>query len=454
MNRRRILMAVLLACWTVHASRAQHGETKPASAPAANTCLLCHSDPERFSEEEKKFLVHEKDLATDIHWQKGLRCADCHGGNPNEEEYAGAHSKTAGFKSLKNRADVPDFCGKCHSDVNFMRRYQPSARVDQVTEYWTSGHGKKLKADGDPKVATCITCHGSHGIRAVEDLASPVYPTRVADTCAKCHSDAKHMEGYEHHGKPIGHGQRELWKESVHGLAMLKRGDVSAPTCNDCHGNHGAVAPEIGSVANACGACHGKIADLFRETRMRHQFAEVGLPGCATCHGYHDIRKPSDEMLGAGPGSVCAKCHADQKFGATPAGALIAKGLRDQIELLKADIHEADGLLGGAERLGMEVRASRFELGNARTALTNARSLIHTFAAPPVEKAVAEGRAVTARVKEAAHEAFAEHKSRRVWLGWSLGVIALLIGILVVCIRRIPLPSAQERNSSPAESGR
>ena len=65
---------------------------------------------------------------------------------------------------------------------------------------------------------------------------------------------------------------------------------------------------------------------------MRHQFAEVGLPGCATCHGYHDIHKPSDEMLGAGPGTVCAKCHADRKFGATPAGFLIAAGLRQQIE--------------------------------------------------------------------------------------------------------------------------
>jgi hypothetical protein len=435
------MLAVLVAGSILAPGRAQHGESKPASAPASNFCIACHSDPERFSEEEKKFLVAEKDLESDIHWQKGLRCADCHGGDPNAEEYAGGHSKAAGFKTLKNRADVPDFCGKCHSDIEFMRRYRPSPRIDQVTEYWTSGHGKKLRADGDPKVATCITCHGGHGIRAVEDLASPVYPTRVAETCAKCHSDAKHMEGYQHHGKPIGHGQRELWKESVHGLAMVKRGDISAPTCNDCHGNHGAVAPEVGSVANACGTCHGKIADLFRGTRMRHQFAEVGLPSCATCHGYHDIRKPSDEMLGAGPGTVCAKCHADQKFGATPAGALIAAGLREQIELLKADIADADAQLAGAERLGMEVRTSRFELGTARTALTNARSLIHAFAAGPVEKAVAEGRTVTARVKDAAREAYAEHTGRRIWLGWSLGIIVLLIAILVFCIRKIPLPA-------------
>jgi predicted CXXCH cytochrome family protein len=437
----RIVLVAAAAVACLGRVPAQHGESKPASAPAPNSCVACHSDPERFEGAEKKFLVSEKNLEGDVHWQQGLRCADCHGGDPAQEEYAGAHSKSAGFKSLKSRADIPDFCGKCHSDVDFMRRYRPSVRIDQVAEYWTSGHGKKLKADGDPKVATCTTCHGHHGIRRVDDLASPVYPTRVADTCAQCHSDAKHMEGYQHRGKPIGSGQRELWKESVHGLAMIKKGDTSAPTCNDCHGNHGAVAPEIGSVANACGTCHGKIADLFRETRMRHQFAEVGLPGCATCHGYHDIRKPSDEMLGAGPGTVCAKCHADQKFGATPAGFLIAKGLRDQIELLKSDIHEADGLMAQAEKLGMEVRASKFELGAARTALTNARSMIHTFSAGPVEKAVGEGRKVAAKVKDAAHEAFAEHQERRVWLGWSLGIIVILIAILVACIRRIPLPA-------------
>jgi hypothetical protein len=434
-----MLLAMLAVAALASDASAQQPESAPTSAPAQSSCIVCHTDPERFGEDEKRFLVAEKDLAADIHWRRGLRCHDCHGGDPKEEEYAGAHSKSAGFDSGKKQGQVPDFCGKCHSSLEFMRKFNPSARVDQAAEYWTSGHGKKLR-QGDTKVATCVTCHGGHGVLQVEDLASPVYPTRVAETCAKCHSDPKHMEGHQHHGKPIGHGQFELWKESVHGLAMLKRGDISAPTCNDCHGNHGAVAPELGSVANACGTCHGKIADLFRETRMRHQFAEVGLPGCATCHGYHDIHKPSDEMLGSGPGTVCAKCHADNKFGATPAGALIAKGLRDKIELLKADIAEADRLMAGAERLGMEVRAPRFELGNARTALTNARSLIHAFASAPVEKAVADGREVAAKVKDAARSAMEEHTRRRIWLGWSLGIIVVLIGILVVCIRRIPLP--------------
>ena len=66
--------------------------------------------------------------------------------------------------------------------------------------------------------------------------------------------------------------------------ALLKKGDLGAPTCNNCHGNHGAVPPAVGSVANACGTCHGKIAELFATTRMKHRFVEEKLPGCATCH--------------------------------------------------------------------------------------------------------------------------------------------------------------------------
>ena len=91
---------------------------------------------------------------------------------------------------------------------------------------------------------------------------------------------------------------------------LMDKGDLGAPSCNNCHGNHGAVPPAVSSVANACGTCHGKIADLFADTRMKHCFVEANLPGCATCHGSHAIHRPSDEMVGMEKGAVCATCHA------------------------------------------------------------------------------------------------------------------------------------------------
>ncbi len=109
-----------------------------------------------------------------------------------------AHQAKDDFHAIKSPADIPGFCGRCHSNIEYMRHFNPSPRTDQLAEYWTSGHGKHLKK-GDTQVATCISCHDQphgnaldlkpHGIRPVNEPASPVYHTKVAQTCAKCHSD-------------------------------------------------------------------------------------------------------------------------------------------------------------------------------------------------------------------------------------------------------------------------
>ena len=53
------------------------------------------------------------------------------------------------------------------------------------------------------------------------------------------------------------------YQKSVHYAALTKGNDLSAPTCNDCHGNHGAAPPGVGSVANVCGTCHAVFAQKF-----------------------------------------------------------------------------------------------------------------------------------------------------------------------------------------------
>ena len=80
------------------------------------------------------------------------------------------------------RKQIATLCASCHSKLDYMRRYNPQARVDQYTEYLTSVHGKKYVA-GDTSVATCIDCHGAHGVRAVKDPNGQVYATNVAATC-------------------------------------------------------------------------------------------------------------------------------------------------------------------------------------------------------------------------------------------------------------------------------
>lgn len=364
-------------------------------------------------------------------------CVDCHGGNVNAEEFSEAHTAEYNFRAVKTPADVPNFCGRCHSDIEFMRKYKPSPRCDQAAEYWSSGHGKRLKEKNDPKVATCVSCHGNHGIKKVDDLASPVYATNVAKTCSKCHSDADRMKGYERHGQPLRTDQFDQWKSSVHGKAMLEKGDASAPTCNDCHGNHGAVPPEIGSVANACGSCHQRVAELFGSTRMKHKFEEAGLPGCATCHGNHGIQHPSDDNLGMETGAFCSRCHEDGKFGAPKIGADAAKGLRQNLENFKKDIKEAESMIDDAGRRGMEVQSARFEMAKAFDALTRARTVVHTFSPAAVSKTISEGDAVVKEVRAKAEGALEEWKMRRIWLGLSLVAISIFVGFLVFYIRTV-----------------
>ncbi|MBI3463347.1 MAG: cytochrome c3 family protein, partial [Planctomycetes bacterium] len=250
--------------------------------PDDYSCSLCHRKAGELWNENTP-VADETRLADDVHWQKGLRCHDCHGGAPALADFKN-HRDDPTFRSLRSRANVPEFCGHCHSSIETMRRFAPSARTDQEMEYWTSGHGRRLRASSqdpdsepDKAVATCIDCHGGHGILPVKNPNAPVYPTRVAQTCARCHADASIMANRAYANRPLGYHQFDEWSRGVHGRALLDKGDLSAATCNDCHGNHGAMPPGVDSVANACGACHGKIAKLFAETRMKHKFEEAGL---------------------------------------------------------------------------------------------------------------------------------------------------------------------------------
>ena len=312
-----------------------------AAEPATTSCIRCHGDPEQFEEADREAVIKLKD---DVHASVGLSCNDCHGGNPDPRLAEDAEAamdpgfQAAPFRGVPDRRDIPGFCGRCHSDPSFMKRFRPDARVDQEAEYRTSYHGRGLAA-GDLQVATCADCHGFHGIRRIEDPQSPVHPVHVAETCRNCHGDPQRMAGRTTpDGRPLPVDQYDRWRRSVHATALLERGDLSAPTCNDCHGNHGATPPGVESVAFVCGQCHGREADLFRASPKHSGFqrhnaliAENGSASCADCHGEkepqaaltsvhsfsecaichdnHAIVRPTMALLGSLPETPCAFCH-------------------------------------------------------------------------------------------------------------------------------------------------
>jgi len=230
-----------------------------AAGPEANQCVTCHATQQDQRVARPAILFTEPD----VHRDKGFACVDCHGGDPTAADKINAHDPARLFKGKPVGQAVIATCARCHSDAELMRSYAPKQRVDQAAEYASSVHGKQLAA-GDHRVATCVSCHGAHGVRLVSDAKSPVFPTNVATTCASCHADPAHMAGYKlADGSPLPTSQLADYRKSVHFAALTKGNDLSAPTCNDCHGNHGAAPPGVGAIANVCGTCHAVFAQKF-----------------------------------------------------------------------------------------------------------------------------------------------------------------------------------------------
>jgi hypothetical protein len=395
------------------------------TAPRTNACLTCHAalTDARLSTPASQF------SGQDIHRTNGFACVDCHAGNPEATDASAAHDRTRGFRGAPRGADQIAVCARCHSDPDVMRRFSPRQRVDQAAEYATSVHGKQL-AKGDTRVATCASCHGAHGIRAVLDVKSPVFATNVAGTCAGCHASASHMAGYKlDDGRPLPTNQLAEYQKSVHYAALTTGGDLSAPTCNDCHGNHGAAPPGVGSVANVCGTCHTVFAQKFATS----VHAEIFDKGCVECHSNHAVLKPSDAMLGSGEGTACAMCHS----GADDKGVIAANRMRSDIDRLNDSIRKATGVIASVGNDGIEVSAEELKLADARNHLTLARTEMHAFNPATVDPVIQEGLTIVGDVDKAGAEATSELVFRRRGLGVSLGVILVFVAALWLKIRQI-----------------
>ncbi len=389
--------------------------TAQQQTPGGN-CIACHAalSDERLSAPARAF-------PDDIHAARGFGCADCHGPG-----LAGM-DPALGFLAKPEHEEIPQFCGRCHSSAQFMRQYNPSLRVDQVAEYETSVHGRRLTQFADIKVATCASCHPAHSIRPPSDPLSSVNPLNVAETCASCHGDVEYMAEYG-----ISTNQHEAYQTSIHWHMMSEERDLSAPTCNDCHGNHGAAPPGVSWVGNVCRQCHAVMADHFAQSRHATTFAMLGVPGCATCHNNHEIQQANDSMLGLSEGAVCVRCHTSNDR-----GGQTASRMRGLIDSLRADFDSVSDILIRAEQAGMEVSEAQFELSGAQSALVTARAAVHSFDIELVSAETEEGFAITAEAHGHGLDALADLQFRRMGLAVSVTIILVLIAGLYLKLRDI-----------------
>jgi len=392
----------------------------PKGDEISRMCSSCHSNASTMVKNyESQLPWGQLELLTEsVHGKTAadgkarvVQCVTCHN----------AHGivPVSNSRSPVYPLNVTATCGKCHSNAEYMRTYNPTLPVDQVNKYRTSMHGKR-NVKGDLKVAECASCHGSHEVRSAKDVKSSVYPTNIPATCGTCHADPNYMKGYG-----IASDQLEKYTASVHGTALLEKNDIGAPACNDCHGNHAAAPPGVESVSNVCGTCHALNAELFDQSPHKKAFDSMDMPECETCHGNHEIVAATEQLLGVSDEAVCSWCHGGEPDSKPYLTASTMRALADSLEEAETI---AASLVDDAEQKGMEITDAKYLLRDARQAQLESRTMVHSVDVEKFHGVIDRGLGVTTVVREEAKQAIDDYFFRR----WGLLIATLIMTVFSV----------------------
>ena len=412
-----------------------------------NNCVLCHSDSANQSADTLLTIapaattpvshMNLKEVVEDVHFRRGVSCAGCHGGDPTADLGHDFVKEWPEKDRQKNRAWVVQFCARCHSDPAAMHEFNPSLPTDQLAKFKDSPHGRTLLEKHDDRAPSCVSCHGVHGIRPAKDPQSKVYAQRVPETCGACHADPKIMAGFTRaDGSPLPTTQLAEYRTSVHGRALLERGDLGAPACNTCHGNHAASPPGVAQVSRSCSLCHSANASLFDGSKHKHAFDEHNWPECGQCHSNHAIAKTNDLMLASGPGQLCGDCHREYA--------------RDNPDCIKtADYFHGTitrmdqartRLIAASEKIaarGLDVDPINNDVTELGDALKKSRTYMHSFSRNTFQQVATPGEQAVQRADVLINKAREEYKYRQIGLAVSIGLIGLLMLTIYLKLRQL-----------------
>lgn len=167
----------------------------------------------------------------------------------------------------------------------------------------------------------CLACHGEKF--TPDPLALSVH-SRL--DCVMCHADA---------GKELPHAEKLPkvscatchdniggdYADSVHGRAAIKKGLNVAPTCSSCHGTHDIRRPtdaesrvHHNQVAANCTTCHEGIAPQYAGSvhAQAHEGGNASAPVCSDCHTAHRIERTETDAWRLGVIEECGTCHLDR----------------------------------------------------------------------------------------------------------------------------------------------
>ena len=260
-------------------------------AQTVEECMDCHSDEEMtgFISDtvEVSMYVDLEKFQKSIHGD--MECIDCH----------------SSVEDVDHDEDLPEvICADCHEDSE--------------EEYRQSIHGL-LANNGSTIFSGCKNCHGTHDIFASDDSSSHTFVLNIENTCGKCHSreDVISILGLK------GKGPAIAYHESVHNNILSEQPEKGAPTCNSCHGSHNIyLMSDPRSTFNkvnraeTCGECHEKEKEEYYKSIHWHgvERGHFEAPTCNDCHGEHGIMSPQDKDAVTNrlhlSSQICANCHA------------------------------------------------------------------------------------------------------------------------------------------------
>jgi cytochrome b subunit of formate dehydrogenase len=378
-----------------------------------NTCFVCHTNADLWDPKDKtqyKFYIALDGLKKDIHYQKLVNCADCHGGDATILEPK-AH-QTDDFRA--KLPEIQKFCAHCHEKAVALLNASPHKVAIDLP-------GTALKNVGAARKCTsCLDCHAGKDAQGKTSPHTIVANLSVIEkSCASCHEKAVALLGAGAHrsvhcvdchasadgapGGAPGTPGRGQGKISPHAIAagMNEKLKDQAGLCGRCHSSDGVkakrAAVDVITGLNAsvhakafarnslnCASCHGQLGhgllpvkdpqspvsfkgqvehcggchlkkeedpELREEDREKvesflrsihgqardedKKTKDINWPGCADCHGAHNVFRPNDKRSTINATQVattCGKCHTEQ------------------LKELSSSIHGRGGLGGQASR--------------------------------------------------------------------------------------------------------
>jgi len=253
-------------------------------------CLECHGDKTLTTTNAAgaicSLYMDEKVLAASVH--HNVSCAQCH------RDLTVKHPDD-------NIPAQPVNCSRCHEQ--------------QSLSYGTSVHGEARIGrihNGKHVAPQCVDCHGTHGMLAVTLPASPLYFTKLASLCGRCHEQEAADVMMSVHGKALAAGRRD------------------APTCSDCHSEHKIRAlkndSSLAISEDTCGKCHAsarlnteynlpadRVKTFFASYHgLAAQYGSTRAANCGSCHGFHKIlpsTDPRSTIYTTNLAATCGQCH-------------------------------------------------------------------------------------------------------------------------------------------------